>query len=78
MAASAQPPHLTCIFSYGSPSNIYGDTWFSFGTLYLMDSLTWAFLMQGRTNQNMGVHDWLNLKDHLPLMTIDEFLGEKF
>jgi len=77
MAASGKPPHLTCIFSYGSPSNIYGDTWFSFGTLYLMDSLTWAFAMQGRTNQNMGVHDWLNLKDHLPLMTIDEFLGRK-
>jgi len=76
-AASEQPPHLTCIFSYGSPSNIYGDSMFSFGTLYLMDALTWAFLMDGHTNQNMGVNDWLNLKDHLPLMTIDEFLGRK-
>jgi putative CocE/NonD family hydrolase len=77
MAAVENPPHLTCIFSYGSPSSIYGDTWFSFGTLYLMDAITWAFLMDGRTNQNMGVHDWLNLKDHLPLMTMDEFLGRK-
>lgn len=77
MAASENPPHLTCIFSYGSPSSVYGDTWFSFGTLYLMDAITWAFLMDGRTNQNMGVHDWLNLKDHLPLMTLDEFLGRK-
>jgi len=77
MAASEQPPHLTCIFSYGSPSDIFGDTWFSFGTLYLMDSITWAFMMDGRTNQNMGVHDWLNLKDHLPLLTLDEFVGRK-
>jgi len=77
MAAAERPPHLTCIFTYGSPSSIYGDTWFSLGTLYLMDAITWAFLMDGRTNQNMGVHDWLNLKDHLPLMTLDEFLGRK-
>lgn len=77
MAASGNPPHLTCIFTYGSPSNIYGDTWFSFGTLYLMDSITWAFAMDGRTNQNLGVNDWLNLKDHLPLITLDEFLGRK-
>ncbi|UCC40862.1 MAG: CocE/NonD family hydrolase [Candidatus Aminicenantes bacterium] len=77
MAATERPPHLTCIFTYGSPSSIYGDTWFSFGTLYLMDAITWAFLMDGRTNQNMGVHDWMNLKDHLPLMTLDEFLGRK-
>jgi putative CocE/NonD family hydrolase len=77
MAAVEQPPHLTCIFTYGSPSNIYGDTWFSYGTLYLMDAMTWAFLMHGRTNQNMGVNEWLNLKDHLPLATLDEFLGRK-
>ncbi len=77
MAAIEQPPHLTCIFSYGSPSNIYGDTWFSYGTLYLMDSITWAFLMDGHTNQNMGVNDWLNLKDYLPLMTLDEFFSRK-
>lgn len=77
MAASETPPHLTCIFSYGSPSSIYGDTWFSFGTLYLMDAVTWAFLMDGRTNQNMGVNDWMNLRDHLPLISLDEFLGRK-
>ncbi len=77
MAAVTQPPHLTCIFSYGSPSNIYGDTWFSYGTLYLIDAVTWAFLMDGRTNQNMGVNEWLKLKDHLPLITLDEFLGRK-
>jgi len=77
MAASEQPPHLSCIFTYGSPSSIYGDTWFSFGTLYLMDAVTWAFFMDGRTNQNMGVNEWLNLKDHLPLITLDEFLGRK-
>ena len=76
-AAAENPPHLTCIFTYGSPSSIYGDTWFSYGTLYLMDSITWAFLMHGRTNQNLGVHDWLNLKDYLPLMTLDEFLGRR-
>lgn len=77
MAATEQPPHLTCIFTYGSPSNIYGDTWFSFGTLYLMDAITWAFLMHGRTNQNLDVNKWLNLQDHLPLATLDEFLGRK-
>lgn len=77
MAASEKPPHLTCIFTYGSPSSIYGDTWFSYGTLYLMDAITWAFFMDGRTNQNMAVNDWLNLKDHLPLITLDEFLGRK-
>lgn len=77
MAASESPPHLTCIFTCGSPSSIYGDTWFSYGTLYLMDAITWAFLMDGRTNQNIGVNDWLNLKNHLPLMTLDEFLGRK-
>lgn len=77
MAAAEQPPHLTCIFTYGSPSSIYGDTWFSCGTLYLMDAITWAFLMHGRTNQNLGVNEWLNLKDHLPLTTLDEFLGRK-
>ncbi|MFP4083249.1 MAG: CocE/NonD family hydrolase [Candidatus Aminicenantes bacterium] len=77
MAAVSNPPHLTCIFSYGSPSSIYGDTWFSRGTLYLMDSITWAFLMDGRTNQNLGVHGWMNIIDHLPLMSLDEFLGRK-
>lgn len=77
MTALEQPPHLTCIFSYGSPSNIYGDTWFSYGILYLMDAITWAFFMDGQTNQNLGVNDWLNLKDHLPLMSLDEFLGRK-
>ncbi len=77
MAASENPPHLTCIFSYGSPSSIYGDTWYSYGTLYLMDAITYAFMMDGRTNQNLGTSDWLNLKDHLPLMTLDEFLGRK-
>lgn len=77
MAASENPPHLTCIFTYGSPSNIYGDTFYSFGNLYLMDSITWAFLMDGRTNQNLRVADWLSLKDHLPLITLDEFLGRK-
>jgi putative CocE/NonD family hydrolase len=77
MAAIERPPHLTCIFTYGSPSNIYGDTWFSYGTLYLMDAITWAFLMHGRTNQNLRVHDWLNLKDYLPLTTLDEFLGRE-
>lgn len=77
MAASENPPHLTCIFSYGSPSSIYGDTWYSNGTLYLMDAITYAFMMDGRTNQNLGVNDWLNLKEHLPLMTLDEFLGRK-
>ncbi len=77
MAAAEQPPHLSCIFTYGSPSSVYGDTWYSLGTLYLMDSVTWAFLMDGRTNQNQGVHDWLNLKEHLPLLTLDEFLGRK-
>jgi len=77
MATAEQPPHLTCIFTYGSPSSIYGDTWFSCGTLYLMDAMTWAFLMHGRTNQNLGVNEWLNLKDHLPLITLDEFLGRK-
>ncbi|MCD6452170.1 MAG: CocE/NonD family hydrolase [Acidobacteria bacterium] len=77
LAAAENPPHLTCIFSYGSPSNIYGDTWICNGTLYLMDSITWAFLMDGRTNQNLGVNDWLNLKDHLPIITLDEFLGRK-
>jgi putative CocE/NonD family hydrolase len=77
MAASEHPPHLTCIFSYGSPSDIFGDTWFSYGTLYLMDAITWAFYMDGHTNQNMDVHDWLNLEDHLPLMTLDEYFGRK-
>lgn len=76
-AAIENPPHLTCIFSYGSPSNIYGDTWFSYGTLYLMDAITWAFFMDGRTNQNMGVIDWLNIKKHLPLISLDEFVGRK-
>lgn len=77
MAAVENPPHLTCIFSYGSPSNIYGDTWFSYGTLYLMDAITWAFFMDGQTNQNLGVNDWLNLKKYLPLMSLDEFVGRK-
>ena len=42
-----------------------------------MDAITYAFMMDGRTNQNLGINDWLNLKDHLPLMTLDEFLGRK-
>lgn len=75
MAASEEPPYLKAIFTYGSPSSIYGDTWFSNGTLYLMDAITWAFGMHGRTGQYLGVHDWTNLKDYLPLITLDDFLG---
>ena len=75
MAASEQPPRLKCIFTYGSPSSIFGDTWFQNGTLYLMDAITWAFGMHGRTGQNLGVHEWTNLEDHLPLISLDDFLG---
>jgi len=74
MAASEQPPHLKCIFTYGSPSSIYGDTWFQYGTLYLMDAITWAFGMHGRTWQNLGVHDWLDVS-HLPVIELDDYLG---
>ena len=75
IAATEQPPHLKCIFTYGSPSSIFGDTWFQNGTLYLMDTITWAFGMHGRTWQNLGVHDWMNLQDYLPLITMDDSLG---
>lgn len=76
MAAAEQPPHLKCIFTYGSPSSIYGDTWFQYGTLYLMDAITWAFGMHGRTWQNLGVHDWMDLT-HLPLVELDNVLGRQ-
>lgn len=76
LAASEQPPHLKCIFTYGSPGSIYGDTWFHHGTLYLMDAITWAFGMDGRTWQNLRVHDWEHLT-HLPLIGLDNALGRQ-
>ena len=77
LAATQQPPHLTCLFSYGSPCSVYGDTWFSYGTFYLMDCITWAVLMQGRVRQNIGLYDWLEVVEHLPIIEMDDNLGHQ-
>jgi putative CocE/NonD family hydrolase len=77
-AAVATPPHLVCLFSYGSPSDFFLDCWHMFGTLYLMDSFTWAVTMDGHTIQDLGLYEWKddNLK-HLPLTSLDEYFGRK-
>ena len=77
LAAAEGSEYLKCLFSYGSPSSIYGDTWVNKGTVYLMDAFTWAYLMDGRVNQNMAAVDWDEIVWHLPLSTMDEAAGRR-
>lgn len=76
-AAGANPPHLTCLFVYGSPSDFFLDICsHMFGTLYLMDSFTWAVMVDSRTNQDISLYDWGDESlSRLPLITLDESFG---
>ncbi len=76
-AAGAAPPHLVCLFVYGSPSDFFLDICsHMLGTLYLMDSFTWAVMVDSRTNQDLSLYDWGNESlSHLPLISLDESFG---
>lgn len=72
LTALEHPPHLQAMAVIVAPSDPFVET--PTGTPSPMH-LCWHAMTSGRTMQNVGAVDWIQVYEHLPLMTMDERAG---
>ncbi len=73
LAALEQPPHLAAMVAMVTPSDPFVE--FPTGVPIPMD-IGWHHMTSGHVIQSMDAVNWNTLYHHLPLLTMDETLGQ--
>jgi len=75
LAARELPPALKTMAVIVAPVDYYDSPAHTGGAFNLGGRLPWGVLVDGRTNQNLAIHDWDRALRHLPLVTADSAIG---